>query len=339
MKNKKIKIAINGFGRIGRQLFKVAFPHPELDIIAVNDLGDLNNLAYLLEFDSVYGRYDKKVKVKNGHLIVGNKTIRYLNEPRPEKLPWKKLGIDVVVESTGRFTSYDKAKAHLRAGAKRVVISAPAHDEGKTITATPNVNEESLARSKISTNASCTTNAVTPIAAILMMKIGIKYALLNTVHGYTATQNLVDGPNKDYRRGRAAACNIVPSTTGATIATAKAVPGMKDKFDGLALRVPVVSGSILDFTFLAERPTSVKEINDIFIKEARKPQWKGVLAVSDRPLVSTDILKNPHGAIVDLNLTRVVGGQLVKVMVWYDNEWGYANMLAKHILSLKPFLR
>ncbi|MEK7579957.1 MAG: glyceraldehyde 3-phosphate dehydrogenase NAD-binding domain-containing protein [Patescibacteria group bacterium] len=339
---KKIRIVINGFGRIGRQFFKIAFERPELEVVAFNDLGDLDNLAYLLEFDSVYGNYDKKIEVKDGNLVVDGKTIKYISEPDPLKLPWKDLAIDVVIESTGRFASYAQAKAHLDAGAKRVVLSAPAHDEGETITVTPNVNEAALAKSKITTNASCTTNAVTPVAAVMIVRPGIKYSLLNTVHGYTAEQNLVDGPmpklHKDYRRGRAAAWNIVPTTSGAAIATAKAIPGMKDKFDGMALRVPVASGSILDFTFISERKTSVEEINNIFIEESKKPEWKGILTVTDKSLVSSDILKNQHGAIVDLALTRVVGGELVKVMVWYDNEWGYASMLVRHVVSLIPFI-
>lgn len=201
---KKIKIAINGFGRIGRQFLKIALGSDQLEIVAINDLGDLNNLVYLLEFDSVYGNYDKQLEVWDNNLIVDSKIIKYLSEPDSSKLPWKNLGIDVVIESTGRFTSYDKAKAHLDAGAKRVVLSAPAKDEGETITATPNVNEGSLARAKITTNASCTTNAITPVAAVMIVRPGIKYSLLNTVHGYTSTQNLVDGPNKDFRRGRAA---------------------------------------------------------------------------------------------------------------------------------------
>ena len=338
MNNKKIKVSINGFGRIGRAFFKVAFEESDFEIVAVNDLGSLENLAYLLEYDSVYGNYEKEVGVKNGNLTVDGQEIIFLSESDPSKLPWKDLDVDVVVESTGVFASYDKAKSHLDAGAKRVVISAPAKDEGQTVTSTPNVNEEQLEKSKITTNASCTTNAITPIAAIMMEKPGIKYSMLNTVHGYTASQKIVDAPHKDYRRGRAAALNIVPTTTGAAVATAKAIPGMKDKFDGLAIRVPVASGSILDFTFIPGKKTSVEEINNIFIEESKKPFWKGILTVTDKPIVSSDILKNPHGAIVDLGLTRVVGGELVKVMVWYDNEWGYANMLVKHILSLKPFL-
>lgn len=333
-----MNVAINGFGRIGRAFFKVAFDDSDVEIVAINDLGSLDNLAYLLEFDSVYGRYEKKVGVKNGNLTVDGREIKSLSESDPSRLPWKDLEIDVVVESTGVFTSYDKAKPHLDAGAKRVVLSAPAKDEGQSVTATPNVNIDELTKSKITTNASCTTNAVTPVASIMMAKPGIKYSLLSTVHGYTASQNLVDGPSKDWRRGRAAAWNIVPTSTGAAVATAKAIPGMKDKFDGTAIRVPVASGSILDFIFIAENKTSVEEINNIFIEEAKKDYWKGILDVTEKPLVSSDILKNPHGAVVDLAMTRVVGGELVKVMAWYDNEWGYASMLVKHVKSLAPFL-
>src|SRR3989338_6574302 len=341
-KNKKIRVAINGFGRIGRQFFKIAFESKECEIIAINDLGDPDNLAYLLEWDSVYGHYDKKIEVQNNDLIVGGKKIKILQEEVPANLPWKDLKIDVVVESTGRFASYEKAKPHLDAGARRVVLTAPAHDGEEAVTVTPNVNSAALARSRITSNASCTTNAITPIAAVMSARPGVKYSVFNTVHGYTAEQSLVDGRNpplhKDFRRGRAAGLNIVPTSTGAALAAAKAIPGMKDKFDGIAIRVPVAAGSILDFTFIAQSKTSVEEINKIFIEESEKPEWRGILTVTDKPLVSSDILKNPHGSIVDLNLTRVVGGELVKVMAWYDNEWGYANMLFRHVLSLKPFL-
>lgn len=334
MPNKKTRIAINGFGRIGRQFFKVAFEMPKLEIIAINNRTTSDNLAYLLEHDSVYGHYDKKVESTLDGLIVAGKKIKYFTQPEPALLPWKKLKIDVVVESTGKFNSYEKAKGHLTAGAKRVVLSAPAKDE-ETPTSTPNINEKALASSKITSNASCTTNAIAPIAAVMIDKIGVECSLLNTVHGYTSSQGIVDGSNpKDFRRGRAAALNIVPSSTGAAIATAKIIPELKDKFDGIALRVPIAAGSILDFTFIAKRKTSVKEINDIFTAESKKPAWKGILAVTNEPLVSSDILKNPHGAIVDLNFTRVVGGKLVKIMAWYDNEWGYAAMMVKHILSL-----
>lgn len=335
---KKIKIAINGFGRIGRQFLKTALENEHLEIVAINDLGDIKNLAYLLEFDSIYGRYEKKIITDNNELIIDNQKIKFFKEPNPEKLPWKELNIDIVVESTGFFTSYEKAKAHLTAGAKRVVLSAPAKDENETVTATPNVNIAAMEKSKITSNASCTTNAIAPIASIMSKNPGIKYSILNTIHGYTSTQNIVDGPHKDFRRGRTAGLNIIPTGTGAAIATAKALPEMRGKFDGIAMRVPIATGSILDFTFISKKKTSVEEINSILSLEAKKDEWKDILEVTDKPLVSSDIVKNKHGAIVDAALTRVVGGTLIKIMVWYDNEWGYANMLLKHILSLKQFL-
>lgn len=328
-----MRIAINGFGRIGRIFFRQVYPDkggagPGFDIVAINDLGSAENLAYLLKYDSVYGRYDKEI----------NKGILFLQEKEPGKLPWKELGIDVVVESTGVFDSYEKAKPHLEAGAKRVVITAPAKDE-KTPTSTPNVGLDFLAEEKISSSASCTTNAVTPVAAILMKEPGIKKAVLNTVHGYTATQGLVDGPSaKDFRRGRAAGANIVPSSTGAAEATAKAIPELKKIFDGIAMRVPVISGSLIDFTFLAKRKTSAEEINEILKKASQSPEWQGILKITEEPLVSTDILGEPHGSIVDLTFTRVVDGDLVKVLSWYDNEWGYGAMLIKHIGTLRKFL-
>lgn len=336
-----MKIAINGFGRIGRQFLKIALSDPTLEVVAINDLGELANLAYLMEFDSVYRGYDKPVDIKDRNLIVDGKTIKFLQEPLPEKLPWKDLEIDVVVECTGRFTSSDAAKVHLDAGAKRVVISAPAKDEA-TPTCTPNVNISALSASRITSNASCTSNSIIPIAAILGAKPGIKYSLINTVHGYTAEQSLVDGPmpklHKDFRRGRAAAQNIVPTTSGAASAVGKTIPSMAGKFDGMALRVPVPAGSILDFTFIAENKTTAEEINAILKEAAGKPEWQGIFAVTDKLIVSSDILGNPHGSVVDLNLTRVVGGELVKVMAWYDNEWGYASMLVKHVLSLRNLL-
>lgn len=335
-----MRIAINGFGRIGRQFFKVAFEAPDIEIVAINDLGDIKNLAYLLTYDTVYGKYEHAVSTDDGTLVVAGKKIRYVSEPDPLKLPWKDLDIDVVVESTGRFASYDKAKVHLDAGAKRIVITAPAHDDGATVTSTPNVNVASLKDSFITSNASCTTNATIPVAAIMGENPGIEYALLSTVHGYTATQSLVDGPGgkEDFRRGRAAAQNIVPSSTGVAEAAAQVIPELGGRFDGLSLRVPVVSGSIIDFTFIAKRPTTAEEINNIFREAALKDEWKEIIEVSDQPLVSSDILKNPHGAIIDLALTRVVGGKLVKVMAWYDNEWGYVNMLLRHVRSLQSLL-
>lgn len=373
-----MKIAINGFGRIGRIFFRQVYPAaggafdaPDFDpvrntvlqtssklnfekglngevsngveIVALNDLGDLENMAYLLKYDTVYGRYNKIIKHSasdNGQkeLLVDDKKVAVFQEKDPVKLPWKDLGIDIVVESTGVFDSYEKAKAHLEAGAKRVVITAPAKDND-TPTSTPNVGVEFLSLSKITSNASCTTNAATPVAAIMFQNPGIKKAILNTVHGYTATQGLVDSPvKKDWNRGRAAAVNIVPSHTGAAIAAEKAIPALRGKFDGVAMRVPVISGSLIDFTFLAERKTSVEEINNIFKEAAEKPEWKGILKVTEEPIVSTDILGEPYGSIVDLNFTRVVDGDLVKIFSWYDNEWGYCAMLLKHIDSLKNLL-
>ena len=335
----KTKIAINGFGRIGRVFFRHAFGHPDIDIVAINDLGAPENMAYLLKYDTVYGPYDKSVEIKNDALIVDGKEIRIIQEKEPRLLPWKDLDIDVVVESTGVFESHEKAAPHLAAGAKRVVITAPAKDE-ITPTSTPNVGEEFLKLDKITSNASCTTNAATPIMAVMLKNPGIKKAVLNTVHAYTASQGLVDGPDKkdDYRRARAAGQNIVPSTTGAAIAATKALPSLKGKFDGISLRVPVICGSIMDFTFIANRPTSVEEINSIFKKAAAEKQWQGILAITEEPLVSSDILKNPRGSIVDLLMTKVIDGDLVKILAWYDNEWGYASTLLKHVLAVSKLL-
>ncbi|MEK7596241.1 MAG: type I glyceraldehyde-3-phosphate dehydrogenase [Patescibacteria group bacterium] len=334
-----MKIAINGFGRIGRIFFRQAFGAPDMEITAINDLGGLENIAYLLKYDSVYGRYEKEIKTKGGVLAVDGRKIKFFSEKDPSRLPWKELGIDVAVESTGVFDSYEKAEAHLKVGAKRAVITAPAKDNGLTKTATPNVGISFLETGLITSNGSCTTNAATPVAAVMMKNPGVKKAILNTVHGYTATQGIVDGPaGKDFRRGRAAAANIVPSSTGAAEAVIKALPALKGKFDGVAIRVPVISGSLADFTFLAERKTSAEEINDIFRAASLEPAWQGILAVTEEPLVSSDILKQPFGAIVDLAMTRVVDRDLVKVFSWYDNEWGYGAMLLKHIEALKSLL-
>ena len=343
-----MRVAINGFGRIGRVFFRQAFGQKGVEIVAINDLGSVDNLAYLLKYDSVYGRYRKEVEHKTGddcQIVVGGlpaqagKKIKFLQERDPSKLPWKELKIDVVVESTGVFDSYEKAKPHLDAGAKRVVITAPAKDDGESKTFTPNVGVSFASEGPITSNASCTTNATTPVVAVMMQNPGIEKAVLNTMHGYTASQSLVDSPSgRDMRRGRAAAANIVPSSTGAAEAVFKAIPQTKGKFDGIAVRVPVISGSLIDFTFVASRKTSAEEINEIFKKAAAKPEWQGILKVSEEPLVSTDIIGDSHGSIVDLSLTRVVDGNLVKVMAWYDNEWGYGAMLLKHIESLKNFL-
>lgn len=334
---KKIKIAINGFGRIGRLFFRAAFD--KFDIVAINDLSEVHNLAYLLKYDTVYRAFDKEVKVgkvngKDG-LIVGGKKIEVLQEKDPEKLPWKKLDVDIAVEATGFFDSYEKSEAHLKAGAKKVVITAPAkdddRDDAKTVLA--GVNEDQFKACKITSNGSCTTNATHPLAAIMSETVGVEKAFLNSIHGYTATQNLVDGisRSKDMRRGRAAAMNMVPSSSGAAISVARAVKAVEGKFDAMAVRVPVITGSLADFTFVASRSTSVDEINKIFRKAAKDTRWKGVLAVTDEPVVSSDIIGMPYGSIVDLLATKVIGGDLVKVLSWYDNEWGYVNMLVRHV--------
>lgn len=334
-----VKIAINGFGRIGRIFFRQAFGHPDLDFVVINDLGTPENLAYLLKYDTVYGRYEKQVSHKDGILVVDGKEIKVFSEKEPAKLPWKDLGVDLVVESTGVFDSKEKATPHLDAGAKRVVITAPAKDE-VTPTFTPALEPKGKDVDKITSNASCTTNAVNPVMAVMMANPGVQKAILTTVHGYTATQGLVDGPDKkgDFRRARAAAQNIVPSTTGAAEATKRVLPGLAGKFDGLSIRVPVICGSLIDVTFIAARSTSVEEINNAFKEAAASPEWQGILTATEEPLVSSDILKNPHGSIVDLGLTRVVDGNLVKVFSWYDNEWGYGAMLLKHILAVAQSL-
>jgi glyceraldehyde 3-phosphate dehydrogenase len=328
-----IRIGINGFGRIGRAFFRAAWGDPEVEIIAINDLGDVSNLAYLLKHDSVYRDFPGEVAAENGQLIVGGKNMHFSSEKDPTRLPWGTLNIDVAVESTGVFDSYDKASAHLTAGAKRVVISAPVkEDSPHGATVLMGVNEEKLASCTISSNASCTTNSASPIIAILDEKIGIEKALLNTTHSYTATQSIVDGPAKgDMRRGRAAAQNMSPSSTGAAVAVTKASEQLKDKFDGIAVRVPTPAGSIADITFVAKRDTTAEEVNKILEEASREERWKGIFAVTREPLVSSDIIGNPHASIADLELTRVVGGNLVKVMAWYDNEMGYAHMLLRHI--------
>lgn len=336
------KIAINGFGRIGRLFFRQAFGHKDLEIVAINDLGDCANLAYLLKYDTVYGRYPKKVEAKEGALVVDGKEVKFVQEKDPTKLPWKDLGVDIAVESTGVFESYEKAKAHIVAGAKRVVITAPAKDpdgeEGKTILM--GVNETEAKGVVLTSNGSCTTNAASPVIQIMSENPGIKKAILNTVHGYTATQNLVDGPTRgsDFRRGRAAAQNIVPSTTGAAIAVTRAIKGLEGKFDGVAMRVPVATGSVADITFVASRKTSEEEINNIFKQAALSPRWKGILAVTEDQIVSSDIIGEPYGAIVDLKFTKVIDGDLVKVLSWYDNEAGYVATLIKHILNVASLI-
>ena len=327
-------IAINGFGRIGRLFLKGALKEPSFNIVAINDLGDVGDLAYLLKYDTVYGRFPGEVRFEQGKLIIDGKEIIFLQEKDPTKLPWKDLNIDVVVESTGVFESFEKANIHIASGAKRVVITAPAKDEdgplGRTMLL--GVNEDSAKTCSVTSNGSCTTNAASPVIQVMAENPGILKAILSTTHAYTATQSIVDGPTKgsDYRRGRAAAQNIVPSTTGAAIAVTRAFGELKGKFDGISLRVPVPSGSIADITFIAKRKTSVEEVNDIFRNAAKDPKWKNILKVTDEQIVSSDILGEPFGSIVDLGFTKVVDGDLVKVLAWYDNEAGYVATLVEH---------
>lgn len=335
---KKINVAINGFGRIGRAFFKVALEKPEINIVAINDLGDINNMAYLLKYDTAYGRSGLDVSASGTTLVVNGKNVQYVSEREPAKLPWKNLGIDIVIESTGLFTSAEKAQAHIEAGAKRVVVSAPIKDADdakiKGVTALMGINESALAEASVTSNASCTTNAASPLISILHEKIGIEKALLNTVHAYTASQTLVDGPSKkDWREGRAAAQNLVPSSTGAAIATTKVITDLQGKFDGISIRVPVVTGSIVDITFVAKRDTTAEEVNAILKEAAKEERWKDIFTVTEEQLVSRDIVGSPYASIADLNFTRVAGGNLVKVLGWYDNEMGYTHTLVKHVVE------
>jgi len=339
----KIRVAINGFGRIGRSFFKLAQEYPEIEIVAINDLGDAKNLAYLLKYDTAYGRSKLIVEAREGALVVNGKEIPFLQQKDPTQLPWRDMQVDVALESTGFFTKYEQAKMHLDAGAKRVVISAPAKGQPvngiESATVLMGVNNSALKTCQISSNGSCTTNAASPVIQVMHETVGIQKAILNTVHGYTATQNIQDGPNKDPRKGRAAASNIIPTTTGAAIAVTKAIPELEGKFDGLSLRVPVLVGSLADITFIAKRDTAVAEINQAFRKAAGEDRWKGVLAVTDEPIVSSDIVGQRYGAIVDLSFTKVVGGNLVKVLSWYDNEMGYTNTLIQHVLQTGRFAK
>jgi len=336
---KKIRVAINGFGRIGRAFVKVAKDRNEIEIVAVNDLGNIENFAYLMKYDTAYGvsPFEVSVNTKNNTLVIDGQEVQFISEKDPTKLPWKALDIDIVVESTGLFTSAEKAQAHIVAGAKRVVVSAPIKDEAGSAfqgaTVLMSMNEDKLESCQISSNASCTTNAGSPLIAILDETVGIEKALLNTVHAYTASQALVDGPSKkDLREGRAAAQNIVPSSTGAAIAVGLVSPQMKGKFDGIAIRVPVITGSIVDVTFISKRVTTAEEINSILKKAAKEDRWRNIFTVTEEQLVSHDIIGNRHASIADLAFTRVVDGNLVKVLAWYDNEMGYTHTLVEHVI-------
>lgn len=322
----------------------MAYGHPDIEVVAINDLGDIKNLAYLLTYDTSYGRSQFTVDSGEQVLVVDGKEITCTSERDPLRLPWKAQNIDIVVESTGVFTSYEKAKVHLEAGAKRVVISAPVKDDPgvagvKGSTILMGVNDDALSTCDISSNASCTTNATSPLVAILDAEIGIEKAILNTIHAYTASQSLVDGPSKkDVREGRAAAQNIVPSSTGAAIATTLVHTDLKDKFDGISIRVPVPVGSLLDITFIAKRNTTVEEVNAALEKAAEGDAWKNLFAVTKEPLVSSDIIGAQFASIADLSFTRVVGGNLVKVLAWYDNETSYTSTLVEHVRAAGALL-
>ena len=339
-----IKVAINGGGRIGRAFLRIAKDRDDVEVVAINDLGNIDNIAYLIKYDSAYGQRFQSVTVSGDKkaIIVDGKEIAFLSEKDPALLPWKDLGIDVVVESTGFFTSLEKARAHVTAGAKKVVITAPAKDDPSAedeATILMGINEDKLATCTVTSNASCTTNAGSPLLQILHEAIGVEKALLNTVHGYTASQGIVDGPNaKDFKEGRAAAQNIVPTSTGAAKATTKVITDLAGKFDGVAIRVPVIAGSIVDVTFIAKRDTTAEEVNEILKKAAGEERWSKTFSITEDPIVSSDILGSHFASIADLGLTRVVDGNLVKVMAWYDNEMGYTYSLLEHVVKSASFI-
>lgn len=339
-----MKVAINGFGRIGRLLLRQIVNHPNIKVVAINDLGPLAHLAYLFQYDSVYRTYSGSVQADEATqtLTVDGNNIKFFNQKDPLQLPWKDLEVDTVVESTGVFDSFEKASVHLQAGAKRVLITAPAKDpdgeHGKTVLM--GISEDKISTCSISSNASCTTNGASPLIAVLDEAVGVEKAILSTTHAYTATQTIVDGPVRgdDFRRGRAGAQNIVPSTTGAAKAVARALPAFEGKFDGISIRVPVVSGSLVDVTFIAKRPTSVEEVNNALQKASAERRWEGLLGYTEEQLVSSDIIGMNLASLVDGRLTRVVDGNLVKVCAWYDNEWGYTTTLVKHLEKIQSVL-
>lgn len=336
-----IRVAINGFGRIGRAFVRQVWDTPDIEIVAINDLGSVENLAYLLKYDTVYGRAPFPVESADGTLSINGKPVRFLSEKDPALLPWKDIGVDVVVEATGFFTEYEKASAHVTAGASRVVITGPVKDDFFTPDGLPlgatvlmGLDESKLGTCPITSNASCTTNSASPVIAILDEAIGIEKAVLSTTHAYTASQSIVDGPaKKDMKEGRAAAQNIIPTSTGAAVAVTKAYPALAGKFDGISLRVPVPAGSIADITFIAKRPTTAEEVNGALRKAAGEERWKGIFFATDEELVSSDIINQRHASIADLGMTRVVDGTLVKVLAWYDNEAGYTATLVQHVIK------
>ncbi len=326
------KVAINGLGRIGRSTMKIILDTPELDLVAVNDLAPPDTLAYLLRYDTAYGRYERRVEHRDDALIIDGQELALLHESDPAQLPWGTMGVDVVFECTGLFTDPESMEKHLQAGAGRVVLSAPVKGEGVP-TVVHGVNQAG-SEDRLISMASCTTNCISPVMEILHRRIGVKKALMNTVHGYTSSQGIVDGPHKKVRRGRAAAANLVPTSTGAAKAAAKTLPDIEGRFDGVAVRAPVVVGSIADIVVLTERPVSVDEINGLFAEEAQGERYRDILGVAEDEFVSADIIKDPRASIVDTAMTQVVDGDLVRVMSWYDNEWGYSAQMVKEVVRL-----
>jgi glyceraldehyde 3-phosphate dehydrogenase len=325
------KVAINGMGRIGRAALKIILDDTDLDLVAVNDLMPLDNLVYLLKYDTVYGRYHRQVTMQDGNLVVDGKTIKFLSVKDPAQLPWKELGIELVFESTGVFTNTEGLKKHIQAGAKYVLLSAPPKDVMCTIVhgvTQPPAGEQTFSC------ASCTTNCIAPIVEIINRHFGIKKATMTTIHAYTSSQAIVDGPAKKWARGRAGAANFVPTSTGAAKATTDILPELKGKFDGVAVRGPVTCGSMADIVIVLEKSTSVEEVNNILRQESESSRYKGILGVTDYPLVSSDIIQDTRASVVEPSMTQVVDGDLLKIMTWYDNEWGYTNQMIREAVRL-----
>lgn len=335
MANKKTRVAINGFGRIGRAAFKILLDKKKYEVVAINDLAPVESLAYLLKYDTVYGIYTKKVSHSGKNIIVNGKKFHISSQADAKKLPWKKLKVDVVLECTGHYVKDGKAAAHLKAGAKRVIISAPAKGNGNVDTFLLGVNEKEYKNQNVISNASCTTNCIAPVAQVMVNKFGVDKAMMTTIHSYTGDQGLVDAPHRDPRRGRAAAMNLVPTTTGAAIATAKVIPELEGLFDGMAIRVPTVVGSLSDLTFVLKKNVTAKQVNNALTAASKSKQYKGILGVTTEPLVSSDFIGDPRSSIVDLSMTKVVGGNMVKIIAWYDNEWGYSVRLVEMIDNIK----
>jgi glyceraldehyde 3-phosphate dehydrogenase len=326
------RIALNGLGRIGRAALKIIMDTPQLELVAVNDIVPAENIAYLLKYDTVYGRYEKPVESDGENLIIDGMAIRYFHEKDPARLRWSNLGVDIVLECTGVFTKREDLEKHIQAGAQYVILSAPTKSED-VVTVVHGVNTVD-GNTNIIACASCTTNCITPVVEIIGRRIGIQKAIMTTVHAYTASQAIVDGPNKRFERGRAGAANFVPTSTGAAIATAKALPQYEGLFDGIAVRGPVAVGSLADIVLVAERKTSVEEINQVFVEEAASDRYRGIVGVTDDPIVSSDIIKDPRASIIDLGMTRVVDGDLVKILSWYDNEWGFTNQMVRQVVEI-----